>query len=262
MSSNGKTIRILSANLWNGGADPEAFLDLVLAQAVDVVAVQEITPEQAEVLCTAMPHGILEPGRAQGGMGILLRAPAQMSQVEMPRPNAHLARLNPQHWPQLHEPLEVMNIHISAPHVFWPRIALFDRPGQVRALEAHFRASPAQHRVAVGDYNSTPLWPAYRRIKSHLTDAAVTVAARTGRSPERTWGPWHGSARLLRIDHGFVSGPTVEAFRVVEIPGSDHSAIVMDVASGTRGDVGEGEGRERGGETGGERGSERGGARG
>ena len=84
----------------------------------------------------------------------------------------------------------------------------------------------------MGDFNSTPLWPAYRRIRSHLTDAAVAVAERRGRRVGRTWGPWASAPRLLRIDHGFVSGLEVEEFRVVEVFGSDHSAIVMDVVPG------------------------------
>ncbi len=225
----GNTLRILSANLWKGGADPEAFADLVSALAVDVVAVQELAPEQAEALGGVMPHGRLEPGPAHGGMGIAMRGPAEMSRLPMPHRDARIARLHPSEWSQLDEPLEILNIHITAPHVFW-RFLMLDRAGQVRALERHLRSSPEQHRVMVGDYNSTPLWPAYRRIRSHLTDAAVAVAERTGRSPERTWGPWHGSARLLRIDHGFVRGVEVEQFQVVDIPMSDHSAVVMDVS--------------------------------
>ena len=82
----------------------------------------------------------------------------------------------------------------------------------------------------VGDFNSTPIWPVYRRIASHLTDAAVAAAKKLNRRPANTWGPWHGSPRLLRIDHGFVRGVEVEQFHVVDIPMSDHSAVVMDVS--------------------------------
>jgi len=62
-----------------------------------------------------------------------------------------------------------------------------------------------------------------------LTDAAVTVARRRGERPKATWGPWSGSPRLLRIDHAMVGGVTVEGFRVVDIPGSDHDAVVIDI---------------------------------
>jgi len=85
-------------------------------------------------------------------------------------------------------------------------------------------------RVLVGDFNATPLWPVYRRVALHMTDAAIDVAQRRGRPLERTWGPWHGSPRLLRIDHGFVRAAEVEDFQVVSVPGSDHSGIVLDVA--------------------------------
>ena len=83
--------------------------------------------------------------------------------------------------------------------------------------------------MLVGDFNSTPLWPAYHRVCARMNDAALMVARRRGERPARTWGPWSGAPRLLRIDHGFVAGAEPEGFRVVEVPGSDHSAVVLDV---------------------------------
>jgi hypothetical protein len=44
----GSRLRILSANLLNGGADPEALCDLTRSLNVDVAAFQELSPEQAE----------------------------------------------------------------------------------------------------------------------------------------------------------------------------------------------------------------------
>jgi len=58
------------------------------------------------------------------------------------------------------------------------------------------------------------------------------VARRQGERPRRTWAPRPWMPRLLRIDHGFVSGVALEAFRVVPVPDSDHSAILLDVALG------------------------------
>ncbi len=229
----GTTLRILSANLWNGRADPDRFADLVLAQAADVVCVQELSPEQAEALASVMPHGALEPARDYSGMGIALRRTATLDRIAKPVRDVRLATLTPAHWPQLAQPLRILNVHLTAPHVVRPIFGLRHRPGEVAALDAYLSARPSDQRVVVGDFNSTPLWPAYWRMRSHLTDAAVAVAERRGRRARATWGPWSSAPRLLRIDHGFVSGLTVEAFRVVDVSGSDHSAIVMDVAAGT-----------------------------
>ncbi len=52
----------------NGRADPEAFADLVNGSGADVVAVQELSPEQADALGRMFPHGRLEPSRGFNGM--------------------------------------------------------------------------------------------------------------------------------------------------------------------------------------------------
>jgi endonuclease/exonuclease/phosphatase family metal-dependent hydrolase len=221
----------VSANLWNGGADPDAFAELVDALGADVVATQEMTPEQADALARVMPHGRLEPARDYNGMGLALRQPADVRHLPLPLRNARLVNLR---WPGPSGTpleLEVLNVHVQAPHSppHWQARAI--RRGQVDGLLVHMQASPQRARVMVGDFNATPLWPVYRRLATHLTDAALAVAQRHGRPVRPTWGPWPGAPRLLRIDHAFVSGLTVDDFQVLPIVGADHSAIVVDLAA-------------------------------
>jgi endonuclease/exonuclease/phosphatase family metal-dependent hydrolase len=83
--------------------------------------------------------------------------------------------------------------------------------------------------MLVGDLNATPGWPVYHRLVARLHDAALQVAARSGTRPEPTWGLRSDSTRWLRIDHALVSGVEVDALRVVDVPGSDHSALVIDI---------------------------------
>ena len=220
---------MLSANLWNGKADAQAFADLVVALAADVVAVQEVTPDQAEALARALPHGQIEPDCDHHGMGIALQRPATHSKIELYRRPARVATLSPEDWPHLARPVEIVNLHLAAPHILFPYVGLASRRIQMRKLDAHFAGTDDAAQVLVGDFNATPLWPVYRRIASQFTDAAVAVARLRGRSVECTWGPWAGSPRMLRIDHGFIRGLRAEEFQVVEIVGSDHSAIVMDL---------------------------------
>ena len=96
---------------------------------------------------------------------------------------------------------------------------------QYRAMGASRSSSPASTRT--GRY-ATPAWPLYRRLARDLRDGALEVANREGRTAEATWGPTPKSARLLRIDHAFVHGLEVDRFRVLPIPGSDHSGILME----------------------------------
>jgi hypothetical protein len=88
-----------------------------------------------------------------------------------------------------------------------------------------FRPSPA--RVLVGDFNATAYLPWYRRIALQFTDVAVAVASGRGTRLAPNWGSILAGPKLLGIEHGFVRGLEAEEFQVFEVPGTDHSAIVI-----------------------------------
>jgi len=223
----GTPLRILSANLQNGGARPEAFAELVETCGPDAVVVQELAPEQADALARVLPHGELAPDRTHTGMGIALRRPARLARLPLAHRSAHLAALEPADWPELSRPVEIVNVHILAPHCHPAWAQPWRRRRQLQALLAHVEADPERARAVVGDFNATPIWPVYRRLARSLEDLALAHARARGTRPARTWPRWRG-APLLRIDHCFGSGLVVESFEVVDLPGSDHYAIVVD----------------------------------
>ena len=165
------------------------------------------------------------------GMGIAMREPGLMEKISLPGRDAWRVQLDPADWPELKEPLDVMNLHFAAPHTFRPRPGLWLRPRQIRAFESYLVSRPSSRCVLVGDFNATPAWPLYKRIASQFTDAAVAVACESTGRVLATWGPWSLSPRLVRIDHGFVGGVAASSFQVVPVRGADHSAIVIDLAS-------------------------------
>jgi endonuclease/exonuclease/phosphatase family metal-dependent hydrolase len=220
-------LRVVSANLANGRADPDAFADLVEALAPDVVLVQELTPGQAEALARVLPFGKLEPGLDHKGMGIALKAPGSVRRLHLPYRCAFVAEVPA---PEDDDPIEVVNLHLAAPHARPLVLRLRDRRRQLHLVLAHLDGTPRPRRVLAGDLNATPLWPAYRRLRSRFDDAAVEAARRIGRRPGATWGPWPGSVRLLRIDHVLVRGLVATQLRVLPLRGSDHSALVADLA--------------------------------
>jgi endonuclease/exonuclease/phosphatase family metal-dependent hydrolase len=222
----GASFRLLTANLLEGRADAASFVDLVLRLDVDVVAVQELGDGQARALAAVMRHGLLLPGRGAEGMGLALREPADVRRLPLPRCDALATRLV---LPGAGT-VEVINVHVAAPHRPPVWASLTDRPRQLRRLLAHLDAEPRRPCALVGDLNATPLWPVYRRLAARLEDAAVVAARREGRRPGRTWGPWPGAPRLLRIDHVLVRGLAVRGCRVAPVPGSDHSALVAELA--------------------------------
>jgi len=125
--------------------------------------------------------------------------------------------------------VEIVNVHFAAPHMLPVRLALARRRSQLRMLVTHLDAA-RRPRAVVGDFNATPSWPVYRRLGARLGDAAVEAARRRGTRPARTWRPFPGSPRLLRIDHALVEALRVLDVAVHPIPGSDHSALVVDIA--------------------------------
>lgn len=229
MTPSGACFRIVSANLWNGAGDPRAFAELVEALAPDAVATQELAPEQAEALARVLPWGQLNPTRGYDGMGIALREPAPVHRLALPYCDAQVAQIICQGAAGRFE-LEILNVHVRAPHAMQAWQPLLMRRGQLRGLMRHLSASPRRRRVLVGDLNATPIWPVYRRLTAHLTDAAVAAARRRGSTPRPTWGPWPRGPRILRIDHALVHGVAVDDFQVMRVPGTDHSAIVVDLA--------------------------------
>jgi endonuclease/exonuclease/phosphatase family metal-dependent hydrolase len=219
-------LRVLSANLANGRAHAEAFAALVDTVAPHVVVVQELAPPQADALARVMAFGKLEPAWNHHGMGVALRDPGTVEWIQLPYRSALVGELPS---PDGLEPVEVVNLHLAAPHVQPMPRRLHERRGQVRGILAYLDAVPRRRRVLAGDLNATPLWPAYRRLLTRFDDAAVQAAQRLGRRPDRTWGPWSGSPRLLRIDHVLVRGLVASATRVLPLRGSDHSALVADL---------------------------------
>ncbi|HEU4428692.1 MAG TPA: endonuclease/exonuclease/phosphatase family protein [Myxococcota bacterium] len=225
-------IRLITANLFHERAEPDALAALLDALAVDIACLQELGARQASAIARVLPHGKLEPGasvRDHDGMGIAARRPIGNQRLALPCRDARIARLAPADWPELAAPLELLNLHIQAPHSFPQWRAFARRRAQLAALLPYLDASPRAPRVVCGDFNATPLWPAYRVLAARLADLASECAARRGARPARTWGPWSGSPRLLRIDHALGSGVLAAAAHVVPLRGSDHSALVVDL---------------------------------
>jgi endonuclease/exonuclease/phosphatase (EEP) superfamily protein YafD len=168
-------------------------------------------------------------------MGIALRRPGRYERIPLHYRDARRVVLQPSDWDGLECPVDIINVHFQAPHAIKPFPSAWVRRRQAIMLERFVAENPSDARLVVGDYNATPHWPLYKRMARLFSDGAIHAAQREGRSVEATWGPTPSSPRLLRIDHAMVRGLDVEGFRVIEIPGSDHSGLVFDCAPGPRG---------------------------
>lgn len=208
----------------------------------DLVAIQEAEPQHWEALAARLPHGAFHAGARSTGMGLAARHPVETRQLPLVWRPAPWLRLEPAHWPGLSRALDVLNVHIAAPHVYRPPgYGFWLRRLQLQALEAHLHdalgpldgASSERdgtpRTLLVGDFNATPRWPLYRRLAGQLTDAALATAQRRGRPVEPTWGHLRRGRRWLRIDHAFTHGVDALDVQVVPLLRSDHSALVVDL---------------------------------
>lgn len=217
-------LRLLTLNCWNGRAEPAAIHRLLEERSVDVACFQELAPAQAEAAAAALPYGKLNPRDDFRGMGIALRFPGEVLPISLPRRNAWATDLRPSEWPQLEAQVQVLDVHLQAPHVYpWRSIPL--RRRQLDGLEDWLDARPVPHRILAGDLNSTPAWPAYQRLVRRLEDASGSLSEK----PPRTWGPGARAPRCLRIDHVLGRGLETLSWEVVRVAGSDHSAVLVDL---------------------------------
>jgi endonuclease/exonuclease/phosphatase (EEP) superfamily protein YafD len=182
------------------------------------VAVQELDHPAAEALTERYPHGLVRPGGVPG-CALVSRESLTVTATELP------------FRPLLTAPVLVggHSITVGAIHLANP-VAMHDvkyRRHQVRALLENIQGG--QPMVLVGDYNSSPAWPAYRMIRKHLRDGVKDWATRTGNRTGRTWSYTAGMPKLLRIDHVMVRGVELADVQVVNIAGSDHRALVADL---------------------------------
>ncbi len=225
------SVRILTANLWSGGADTDALIEVIERLRVDVACVQELSPRIADALSRVLPEGRMAPGprRRSRGLGIACRYRARVDRFPLDLRDGWAARLSPADWPRLRAPIEIVNVHVMAPHSwpYFPRRCT--RRRQLAQLLRFLDQEPEVPRAVLGDFNSSPIWPFYRRFAARFTDAAEAVAS--DGAPPPTWPhlPALGIKGLIRIDHCFLSGLNPQSARVVPIRGSDHLGLCVDV---------------------------------
>ncbi|HSF85628.1 MAG TPA: endonuclease/exonuclease/phosphatase family protein [Acidimicrobiia bacterium] len=217
-------LRIMTANLWGPQVDPIGLRDVLAAVDPDVLAVQELDPPAADVIAGCYLHARLDPVGQTMGSGIAARRPAVFSRIHLRYRSGWSAMLEPSSWPGLTEPLEVVSMHMANPAAWpWWR-SVGHRRYQLAGLLTHCDATPVR-RVIVGDFNASPAWPLYRQLRQRFSDGAAVA--------DTTAGTWRFQARtppLLRIDHAFGDGVDFVSTEPVEVPGSDHLGLVVDVS--------------------------------
>lgn len=221
----GAALTVASSNLYYGRADARAMVDLVRSRHVDVLSLQELTPQAVAALDAAglwqlLPHRVLRPEPRAAGSGLASRYPLQ-------------ARASTQstsyHWqpaalidlPGASE-IEVVGVHTVAPVGRVP-------PSRWRAELAGLpRPRPgATTRLLVGDFNATLDHQPLR----HLLDTGYRDAADVlGRGLRATWPTDTAITPVAAIDHVLVEQTClVRSFETLPMPGADHRVVVAEL---------------------------------
>lgn len=215
----GRHLRIMSANLFLGRADAKTIVELVRDNRVDVLNLLELTPREAGELERAglfdeLPYRVFQPVSGGAGSGIAARYPltelslAGPSQLRQPSARVDLDGV----------PIEVVAVHLIPPTTSagtWKsETTRLPRPGE-----------PV--RILAGDFNATLDHATFRRL---LDGGYADAADRTGSGFSPTW-PSRGFLPPVTIDHVLVDARvTVNAYRVLELPGSDHNAVYAELS--------------------------------
>lgn len=241
--TSGETLRLVSANLLRDNDLYAEALDAVLAEDPDVIGLMEISPAWREAalerLAGAYPHVIegkttAEWDETSWGSMLFSRVPFR---------SAEAVPIVVRSWPQ-RPPLEAVLETTQGPltvHLLHPEL-----PGRAYRLRARMaqldwlaEREVQGERLLVGDLNTTSTSPLFGRLleRTGLRDSRAGF----GRQP--TWNQIPGQvpaplASVVRrvwvpgfaIDHALASpGLDVVDRRTIEVPGSDHRAVVIEV---------------------------------
>lgn len=224
-----QTFTVMTANLFEGRADPASVVDVALAQDVDVVVLVEATPEalaglREAGLDRAFPH---QRGEAvEGVAGTVVVSRYGLSQVV-----------------PLHTTYRGFAMRVALPGGGIDLLAVHPFPplGDARAWRADhrrvLRAATAAEGPAViaGDLNATLDHQPVRE----LAERGFTSAAKLARSGWQPTWPAAGEVSvlgvavpsLLQLDHVLVDeGVRVLDTDAVTVDGTDHRALVATLA--------------------------------
>ena len=217
--AEGPGLRVLTVNMYFGEADSRTVVDLVRARRVDVLSLQEVTPDALRAmdgagLSSLLPHRVMRDGPGASGSGLASVHPLTELSLAGPstlaQPSARLSMPNG-------STVELVAVHPMPPvqdFVAW-KTELAGLPGP-----------EAPVRILAGDFNATLDHTAFRRL---IGSGYADAAEERGQGFTPTW-PSGNFPPPVTIDHVLVDRRVaVRDYRVFPVPGGDHSAVYAEL---------------------------------
>jgi endonuclease/exonuclease/phosphatase family metal-dependent hydrolase len=201
-------------------------VELVREREVDLLSLQELTPEEYRALRQAGLHRLLPEEAAytapgSSGAGLFSRWPLEHaglipgSSQRLPMPRAWLRVPGA-------GPVDAVDAHPVPP----------TNPHEVSNWERGLRSLPSADRwgavrILLGDFNATLDHEALREV---LDRGYVDAADAAGQGLAPTWPRGHLLPPTVTIDHVLVDERVrVRDVGIHELPGSDHRAVTADL---------------------------------
>lgn len=224
----GRTLSVMTANLRYGNGDVETVMALAQRHGVELLSLQELTPEEARRLERAgarerFPYQVLDARPGARGSGLMSRYPLRAARrpgtTTMAMPEARLALPG------------VGPVLVKAVHAVPP--LQHSVPTWREELRALPRATPqGPLRMLIGDFNATL---DHRELRS-LVASGYRDAGEAGgvglQSTYRVWRSLTSTVTLgIAIDHVLVDERAhVTAASVRTIPHSDHRTLLARIS--------------------------------
>ena len=218
------TLRVLTLNVLGGSADPAAVVRAIERYRVDVLVVQELTPDMVHRLAdagidTLLPYGHLDPRPGPYGTGLWARWPmTALPPVPGLKAAAPRARI---------QPLDGWPVTVTGVHPRPPMRRNVRRWQQELAAIRSALVSTDGLQVVAGDFNASRDHRPFRDLlAAGFLDCAD--AARRRPWPGFTWPTGRWIPSVMRLDHVLVSqgSATVSASQVIRVPDTDHRGVL------------------------------------
>jgi endonuclease/exonuclease/phosphatase (EEP) superfamily protein YafD len=222
----GRDVVVLTANLRLGTASPTALVDTVRAHHVDVLMLEELTPDETAALHDAgldkvLPYGRLAPRYNASGTGLLSRYPISDDRVRSDFGFALVTARVAVPGVSAHPTLIALHMFGPYPGAQTPTWA-----HDIEHLRSVLQEPPADAPVIVGgDFNATTSVAQFRAL---LTGGYDDAAEQAGAGLTPTY-PANKLIPLIAIDHVLTRGAVAHTADSVRLPGSDHRGLLVTV---------------------------------
>jgi endonuclease/exonuclease/phosphatase (EEP) superfamily protein YafD len=220
-AADGPRLRIMAINLFAGRADVATVVRIAREQKIDVLVMPEFTV-QADTefteagLAEQLPNRVADEDTTGSGTAVLSRFPltqnALMEETTLAQPTMVVDLPG-------NDDVELAAVHIQ-PGVRTGSAGVWRR-------ELGELPRPAERiRILAGDFNASLDHAAFRAL---LDRGYADAAEATGDGLEPTWSKWPLGPPVT-IDHIVVDDRcAVGSYEALEIPGSDHKALISEI---------------------------------